>query len=105
MVWTGVLKAALLLSLLSSGIRDVEGHITVDLKALEHIVSVINVHANKGSSGSSSGPAPGSGHLEDFQYAMAVRIAENNCLQGFDGNGLDPLEMELRTKDIQSTSC
>ncbi|KAL6466128.1 hypothetical protein MHYP_G00262610 [Metynnis hypsauchen] len=42
-VWTGVLRAALLLSLLSSGIRDVEGQEPVDLNALEHIVKVINV--------------------------------------------------------------
>ncbi|KAL7839141.1 hypothetical protein SRHO_G00257990 [Serrasalmus rhombeus] len=107
MVWTGVLKAALLLSLLSSGIRDVEGLEPVDLTALQHIVRVINVHANRAVSQVVPTSGPGSGPREDVQYAMAVRITKNQCLQGFDGQGLGPLKTEvdnfkntLNTKDV-----
>ncbi|XP_036418569.1 uncharacterized protein LOC118802190 [Colossoma macropomum] len=94
MVWTGVLRAVLLLSLLSSGIRDVEGQRTVDLKALEHIVSVINVHNNKNPS--TSAPASGSASApDDVQYAMAIRIAKDGCLKETDSANFVSLKEEV----------
>ncbi|XP_036455159.1 uncharacterized protein LOC118827793 [Colossoma macropomum] len=103
MVWTGVLRAVLLLSLPSSGISNTETRKPIDLTALKHIVSVINVHANKDPASRSSGSSSSSGspsvtqsnRREDFQYAMAVRIAKNQCLQGFNEQGLEPLKTEV----------
>ncbi|KAI4873784.1 hypothetical protein NFI96_002219, partial [Prochilodus magdalenae] len=73
------------------GIWDVEGLDLVDLTALGQIASVISVHASR--------PAPaaasGSGPPEDVQYAMAIRIKQNQCLQGSDPQGLESLKNDV----------
>ncbi|KAI4885145.1 hypothetical protein NFI96_028892, partial [Prochilodus magdalenae] len=78
-------------------IWDVEGQVTVDTNALERIASVINVHA----SGSASRPASGSGPREDVQYAMAVRITQNQCIQGSNLQDLASLKKEV--SDFKNT--